>query len=165
MSDSYPDVQPAFDPQEGRRWAEWLGSLSDEDASMRDEGEPTSDGGTVLMDLVAAVDYLRRGLRPSFTVWDAFEEALRWHNDERQSHAHGAADPDLDDLDARDPDPLRSQVRRLTESVDEGGNDTQMDATLQQALRRWLTTMSQLYNAGYTWPPPKPRRDLPPRWA
>src|SRR5690606_24399116 len=37
-----------------------------------------AEGGTWLLDLVAAVDYLRRGIRPNITVWDALDEALRW---------------------------------------------------------------------------------------
>ena len=41
--------------------------------------ESLDEGGTWLCDLVAAVDHLRRGLRPGITVWDAIEEALRWH--------------------------------------------------------------------------------------
>lgn len=41
--------------------------------------EPLDDAGSLLLQLVAAVNYLRRGIRPCFTVWDAFEEALRWH--------------------------------------------------------------------------------------
>ena len=37
-----------------------------------------AEGGTWLLDLVAAVDYLRRGIRPGITVWDALGESLRW---------------------------------------------------------------------------------------
>ena len=32
-----------------------------------------AEGGTWLLDLVAAVDYLRRGIRPDITVWDALD--------------------------------------------------------------------------------------------
>ena len=33
--------------------------------------EPLEAGGTWLLDLVATVDHLRRGVRPDITVWDA----------------------------------------------------------------------------------------------
>ena len=33
--------------------------------------EPLDEGGTWLLDLVSAVDHLRRGYRPGFTVWEA----------------------------------------------------------------------------------------------
>jgi hypothetical protein len=42
-----------------------------------DAGEVLAEGGTWLLDVVAAVDHLGRGHRPGFTVWDALEEALR----------------------------------------------------------------------------------------
>lgn len=41
-----------------------------------DHEEPLDEGGTWLLDLVSAVDHLRRGYRPGFTVWDALAEAL-----------------------------------------------------------------------------------------
>jgi hypothetical protein len=40
--------------------------------------EPLDEGGTWLLDLVSAVDHLRRGYRPGFTVWDALAEAIEW---------------------------------------------------------------------------------------
>ena len=40
--------------------------------------EPLDEGGNWLLDLVSAVDHLRRGYRPGFTVWDALAEAIDW---------------------------------------------------------------------------------------
>ena len=40
--------------------------------------EPLDEGGTWLLDLVSAVDHLRRGYRPGFTVWDALADAIEW---------------------------------------------------------------------------------------
>ena len=40
------------------------------------DAESLDEGGTWLLDLVSAVDHLRRGYRPGFTVWDALAEAI-----------------------------------------------------------------------------------------
>lgn len=51
-----------------------------------DGTEDLHAGGTHILDLVAAVDHLARGLRHDFTVWDALDEALhRWLNDQAWS--------------------------------------------------------------------------------
>ena len=42
-----------------------------------DRDRPSSS--QVWLDVVSAVDYLSRGHRPGLTVYDALEEALRWH--------------------------------------------------------------------------------------
>ena len=47
---------------------------------------PESDIGGVLLDLVAATDYLAATHRLGLTVWEAVEEALRWWVD-RPGHA------------------------------------------------------------------------------
>lgn len=102
--------------------------------------ESTVDGGTWLLDLVAAVDHLRRGVRPGLTVWDALEEALR------------TGEPAWND-----PDPLRSTLAgflaRTTGSV---------DLELQGAVRRWVLAGADRYNDGHHWPHPVPRRGFPP---
>ena len=68
----------------------------------------------VWLDVISAVDYLSRGARPGLTVYDALEEALRWHT--------AALLPGFDDeLSARtvaqlpwdDPDPLRTALEDL----------------------------------------------------
>ena len=45
------------------------------DAFDFERDEAFDEGGTWLLDLVAAVDHLRRGHRPGITVWEALEEA------------------------------------------------------------------------------------------
>jgi hypothetical protein len=95
--------------------------------------EPLDNAGSLLLQLVAAVDYLRRGIRPSFTVWDAFEEALRWH-----------AGID-EEWTANDP---LGRVFRLAFR-----NDDQATAaeTFNAALRRWVVAAAAAYNDVFTW--------------
>ena len=70
--------------------------------------EPLAEGGTWLLDLVAAVDHLRRGHRPGLTVWDALEEALRWTTSD-------------DDAAWDTPDPLAATLRQLLDQTDTAG--------------------------------------------
>ncbi len=102
--------------------------------------EPTEEGGTWLLDLVAAVDHLRRGLRPGLTVWDAIGEALR------------TEEPDWDD-----PDPLRSALTALVNWA-----AGPLDVEIQAAVRRWVLAAADRYNNGQHWPHPAPRRGFPP---
>jgi len=111
--------------------------------------ESLDEGGTWLCDLIAAVDYLRRGLRPGITVWDAIEEGLRWHT---PSTDHHAAEPAWGD-----PDRLRSTLTRFL-----GQNPGPANVETQIAIRRWVLTMADRYNGGHHWPHPLPRRSFPP---
>ncbi|MGE0140598.1 MAG: hypothetical protein AB7R77_22510 [Ilumatobacteraceae bacterium] len=101
--------------------------------------EPLDEGGTWLLDLVSAVDHLRRGYRPGFTVWDALAEAVEW-----------SAATDADD------------------GARAGGFDGVLMArpadheALQRAVRRWVAVMADRYNSGYHWPHPTGRRAFPP---
>ncbi len=111
--------------------------------------ESLDEGGTWLCDLVAAVDHLRRGLRPGITVWDAIEEALRWHT------------PTTDEPDGTEPawggpDPLRSTLTRFLHHTGPANVEAQL------AVRRWVLTMADRYNDGHHWPHPAPRRSFPP---
>lgn len=101
--------------------------------------EPLDEGGTWLLDLVSAVDHLRRGYRPGLTVWDALAEAIDW------AAATTAEDSPLPRdfggmLTARPPD----------------------HEALQRAVRVWVLVMGDRYNAGYRWPHPVPRTGFPP---
>ena len=77
----------------------------------RDAYPPSSQ---VWLDVISAVDYLSRGPRPGLTVYDALEEALRWHtaaliagiDDELAGLAVGQLPWD-------DPDPLRTALTGL----------------------------------------------------
>lgn len=111
-----------------------------------DTGEPLDDGATWLLDLVAAVDHLRRGYRPGLTVWDALEEALRWTL------------PDLDrDDDWDTPDPLAHALERVLAEA-----DSPVASSVQAAVRRWVTVTAERCNGGHHWPHPQPRRGFPP---
>lgn len=128
------------------------------------DSETTEDlalGGTWLLDLVSAVDFLRRGDRHGLTVWDALEEAVRWWVAERVSLIDGVPDPDIADLVWGDPDPLRTALRRLlaASAIDD---TVTIDVAMQQAARRWITTMAERYNDDQPWPHPIERRCFPP---
>lgn len=99
------------------------------------EIENLADGGTWLLDLVAAVDHLRRGYRPSFTVWDAIGEALT----DRAAEANS-------------PGPIGPGLLAAEESA----------AWAQAAIRRWVVCMADRYNNGHHWPHPQARRGFPP---
>ena len=117
-----------------------------------DEAEPLAEGSAWLLDLVSAVDYLRRGIRPEFTVWDALSEAIRWWNEE-QVATGGVLAPELCESFWEWEDPLREVLRGLIELIDHDGTlDTA--TVMQQAVRRWTTIMGARFNAGYPWPRP-----------
>ena len=95
--------------------------------------EPLEDAGGLLLQLVAVVDYFGRGSRPGFTVWDAIEEALRWH-------AH--IEPDW-----TDPDPLLRAIR-----LSFPGDGTVTAATaFNAAIRRWVNATATAYNDSFPW--------------
>lgn len=121
--------------------------FSDTDAF--DAIEDLAQGGTWLLDLVAAVDDLRRGHRPGLTVWDAFSEALNWYVD-------GSADDRIHPAIAE-----RSQTGARIWML---GQDTDMRGAIraQVALRRWIGAMATRYNGGQHWPHPAPGRGFPP---
>lgn len=101
--------------------------------------ERLDEGGTWLLDLVSAVDHLRRGYRPGFTVWDALAEAIDW-----------SATTTADDG---------------SPAGDFGGvlmaRPTDHEA-LQRAVRVWVLVMADRYNSGHHWPQPESRRLFPP---
>lgn len=108
------------------------------------------DGAAHLLDLVAAVEFLRRGDRTDLTVWDALEEAIRWWTAERVSAIDGVPDPDIADLAWNDPDALDRALRRLTDALDRDATLT-ADVALQQAVRRWCSAMSLMHNDEAPW--------------
>ena len=102
------------------------------------------------LEVVAAVDYLSRGHRPGFGVWDAVEEALRWYTahlvagDDDALAASAAAELPWDD-----PDPLRTALERLVAHqppTDDGGG-TNAEG-INSALVDWLLAMAHGYNDG-----------------
>lgn len=105
-----------------------------------DDTESTDDASTWLLDLVATVDHLRRGVRPGLTVWDAIEEAVR-----------------IGEPDWNDTDPLHSALADLL-----GRATGPVSLELQAAIRRWVLAAADRYNDGHHWPHPTPRRGFPP---
>jgi len=105
--------------------------------------EEMAEGGTWLLDLVAAVDHLRRGIRPGITVWDALGESLRWLLAE--------SDPSADS-----PDAIAAAI------VDAMAANADAPISIQTAIRRWVLTMADRYNDGHHWPHPLARRGFPP---
>jgi hypothetical protein len=114
------------------------------------DGQAAPDeGATWLLDLVSAVDHLRRGIRPGFTVWDALEESLRWHT---VAEGDESAEPEWGS-----PDPLRRTLTNFVESA-----TGRLSCETQTAIRRWVVATADRYNAGHHWPHPAARRLFPP---
>lgn len=132
-------------------------------AASRDVSDELADGATWLLDLVSAVDHLRRGHRHQFTVWDALEEALRaWVFEHHSQEAAGSADsPGSEDVPWDEPDPLAST---LGDVLDILAVEPHLGAqvVLQQAVRRWVLALAASANDGAYWPHPLPRRAFPP---
>jgi hypothetical protein len=122
--------------------------------------EAPEEGATHLLDAVAAADYLRRGLRHGFTIWDALEEALRWWLEEHRTLVDGANGDDQAHLG--ETDPLRDRIDQVLAHLTESPEPKLLSDVLQQALRRWAETMASRFNAGQHWPHPGPRRGFPP---
>ncbi len=76
------------------------------------------DGLALFESLVVAVRFLRRGARPTLTVWDAIDEALRWHSNREI------------DWDARDP--LAISLGHLLST------EPDVSDGLTTAIDRWL---------------------------
>lgn len=119
--------------------------------------EDLAAGGTHLLDLVAAVDFLRRGDRPGLTVWDALDEALRWWTAERIGLTDGAPEPDLVQAGWGDPDPLCASLRTFL-AVSMLDDCVSVDIALQQAVRRWCAAIAVSNNDCEPWPHPLSRR-------
>lgn len=148
--ETHHDARPATDDDWASTTLEnhWTGPAGTEDPH---------DGGTHLLDVVAAVDHLARGLRHDFTVWDALDEALGWWLIEQASHTGGA----IEDPDPAGEDPLNAHMTQVLDLVAHEP-DTTVAEVFQQAIRRWATTMAERFNGGYHWPHPAPRREFPP---
>jgi hypothetical protein len=110
--------------------------------------EALDEGGTWLLELVSAVDYLKRGIRPGLNVWDAIEEALRDWTTEVETVDGGAPDPDT--LWTWN-DPLLETLRRAVHTI-EGNTDLTASEAFQRAIRHWAQTMADRFNSGHRWP-------------
>ena len=118
-----------------------------------DRNRPSSS--QAWLDVVSAVDYLSRGHRPGLTVYDALEEALRWHaawavidHDELQF-------PEVGEPPWDDPNSLHTVLGRLVldhpPAIDE---EPTFGDVIHQALSIWAARMSEQHNDGHRWTRP-----------
>ncbi|MCU0310713.1 MAG: hypothetical protein MUE36_07200 [Acidimicrobiales bacterium] len=113
-----------------------------------------------MLEVIAAVDFLRRGDRRGFTLWAAIEEALQWWVAERTALLDGYADAALDSPRFDERETLRSTLVRLVATA---GQDEPVHVShaLQEALRHWSIAMADRHNDGQPWPAPAPRHQYP----
>ncbi len=119
-----------------------------------DRDRPSSS--QVWLDVISAVDYLTRGHRPGLTVYDALEEALRWHSawpvgfhDEESLPAEAAK------LPWDDPDPLRTAVQQLVaDNPPSAEQDATISTPIHHALASWVHHMSAMFNDDRRWAHP-----------
>jgi len=119
-----------------------------------DRDRPSSS--QVWLDVVSAVDYLARGHRAGLTVYNALEEALRWHitalvagDDEHPAVV------DRGELPWDDPDALRTALEQLALHNPPTDDDQSTSAyALHSALEHWVQQMADQYNDGCTWAHP-----------
>lgn len=117
----------------------------------------------VWLDVISAVDYLSRGDRHGLTVYDALEEALRWHTAALVAGGDDfLAAAEASRLPWDDPDPLRSAMERLVlhhpPAIDE---ESTTSWAIHHALKVWVDQMTDQYNDGRQWVHPRPGRTLP----
>lgn len=129
---------------------DWTGFFTRTDPDDSDDLPLLDDPieGTVwLLELVITVEFLRRGDRPDLTVWDAVEEAIGWWVDERTAAIEGAPEAGAAVATDDEAEALRVALQRFVSSI---GVDPPVgaDRALQQAVRRWCTSMSALHNDG-----------------
>ena len=126
--------------------------------------QPDSDTGGVLLDLVAATDYLSTTHRLGLTTWEAFEEAIRWWVTDRVTLPGDVPDVDVASLPwGDDPDPLRSGFERLFACTGGAGSPDglELGTILTAALDAWVRRMAELYNDGHRFAHPAPRHGWP----
>jgi len=106
-----------------------------------------------VLEMIVAIDFLRRGDRRGLTLWAAFEEALRWWAAERAALLDGYAEPSPAFPELGGCQTLPSTLMRF---VAVAGQDepVHLHTALQQAIRRWNSTMADRHNDGHPWPPP-----------
>jgi hypothetical protein len=124
-----------------------------EDEFVDDHSEATDR----LLEMISAVEFLRRGDRRGLTLWAALEEALRWWTAERAALLDGHAEPVLRSARLGGSEALPGTVIRFV-AVAGQNEPVHLHLALQQALRRWTAAMADRYNEGQPWPPPLPRR-------
>ena len=118
----------------------------------RDAYPPSSQ---VWLDVISAVDYLSRGPRPALTIYDALEEALRWHTAALIAGVDdGFAALAVGQLPWDDPDPLRTALDGLVAHQPSAEEGPTSDRTIHSALGAWADQMAAEYNDGHRWASP-----------
>jgi len=110
----------------------------------------------VWLDVVSAVDFLSHGHRPGLTVYDALEEALRWHIGALVAgHDDDLAIVESADLPWDDPDALRTALEQLALHNPPAHDEQSTSAyAFHSALARWVRQMGDQYNDGCSWAHP-----------
>ncbi len=125
-----------------------------------DRHRPSSS--QVWLDVVSAVDYLSQGHRPGLTVYDALEEALRWHIGALVAgYDEYPAVVERGDLPWDDPDALRTALEQLA-LHNPPADDRQSTSAyaFHSALAHWVRQMADQYNDGHGWVCPVPGREV-----
>jgi hypothetical protein len=125
------------------------------------EGERRSSS-QVWLDVVSAVDYLSRGHRPGLTVYDALEEALRWHIGALVAgYDEYPAIVQRGDLPWDDPDALRTALEQLSLHNPPADDEQSTSAhAIHSALAHWILQMADQHNDGCAWAHPQVARGL-----
>lgn len=148
---------PDTDAHEERRlWLVPDDDIADGEPYVEDHAEATDR----FLEVVSAVEFLRRGDRRGLTLWAAIEEALRWWTAERVALIDGFCEPSLGAPTLGGSETLPATLLRF---VAVAGQDQpiHVHVAFQQALRRWAVTMAERHNGGHPWPPPAPRSLVP----
>ena len=116
----------------------------------------------VWLDVVSAVDYLSRGHRPGLTVYDALEEALRWHISALVGgDGESAAVGEHGHLPWDDPDALRTALEQLALHNPPADDEQSTSAhAFHSSLAHWVRQMAGHYNDGCAWAHPISDRGL-----
>jgi hypothetical protein len=125
---------------------------------------PDVDAGGVLLEVVAAADYLSSTHRLGLSVWEAVEEALRWWTTDGVTLPGELPEVDFSELPwLADPDPLRTAVERLLAcTAGAGGPDgVELGVVVTAALDGWVRRMATDFNNGHRFAHPAPRHGWP----
>lgn len=106
---------------------------------MNDRDESTD----MWAEVVAAVEYLREGVRPTLTAWEVLEEAIRGWLATEDDHR-------TVELAWTDPDPLRSAIELLFQQIGSAGayGGVSIATVFASALRDWLDEINGAVNEG-----------------
>jgi len=146
---STPPPNPT--PEAGVERGLWL--VPDDDiAGGEPHAEDHAEATDRFLEVVSAVEFLRRGDRRGLTLWAAFEEALRWWTVERVALIDGFCEPSLGAPTLGGSETLPATLLRFL-AVAGQDEPIHLHDAFQQALRRWAATMAERHNDGHPWPP------------